>query len=156
MTPDYLPYQLVTVAAHVTVRRPSHHPIWWDLRRGEGGGLLARSAPDESLGVQGWAELSLATSSMLKAVGVGAGVAGATAATAGIKWIVKVRPALARPAGMTVHSPPTSTERLPRGVAKDGVGAVGRLFVGGGLARYFDEEPRKWRMLGELVNTMGV
>eukprot|EP00873_Tetraselmis_striata_P038848 jgi/Tetstr1/459112/TSEL_004562.t1 len=93
VTPDYLPYQLVTVAAHVT----------------------------------GWAELSLATSSMLKAVGVGAGVAGATAATAGIKWIVK-----------------------------DGVGAVGRLFVGGGLARYFDEEPRKWRMLGELVNTMGV
>uniref|UniRef100_A0A061S062 Upf0420 protein n=1 Tax=Tetraselmis sp. GSL018 TaxID=582737 RepID=A0A061S062_9CHLO len=77
--------------------------------------------------VTGWCEASLATSTLLKAVGVGASVEGVTAATAGIKWILK-----------------------------DGVGAVGRLFIGGGLAGYFDEEPRRWRMTGELVNTVGV
>mmetsp|Transcript_31516 Transcript_31516/g.89460 ORF Transcript_31516/g.89460 Transcript_31516/m.89460 type:complete len:313 (+) Transcript_31516:636-1574(+) len=36
------------------------------------------------------------------------------------------------------------------------MGAAGRLFVGGGLSGYFDEEPRKWRMTGELVSTVGV
>ena len=41
--------------------------------------------------LQGWVEASLATSSLLKAVGIASGVAGATAATAGIKWILKVR-----------------------------------------------------------------
>lgn len=39
---------------------------------------------------QGWIEASLATSSLLKAVGFGAGPVGAAAATAGIKWILKV------------------------------------------------------------------
>jgi hypothetical protein len=50
--------------------------------------------------VTGWMSTSLATSSLLKAVGVGSGAEGAAAAAAAIKWITK-----------------------------DGIGAAGRVLV---------------------------
>lgn len=52
--------------------------------------------------VQGWMSHSLATSSLLKAVGVDPGAAGTAGATAAVKWITK-----------------------------DGIGALGRLLVSG-------------------------
>ena len=55
VTPDYLPFQLWAVPAHIT----------------------------------GWMGTSLATSSLLKAVGVASSAEGAAAATAAIKWITK-------------------------------------------------------------------
>ncbi len=55
VTPDYLPFQLWAVPAHIT----------------------------------GWVGTSLATSSLLKAVGVANSAAGTAAATAAIKWITK-------------------------------------------------------------------
>lgn len=70
---------------------------------------------------------SLAGSSMLSALGVGAGPATAVGFSAAIKW-----------------------------VTKDGVGALGRLFVGGRLSSVFDEDPKKWRMVAEAVTTLGL
>lgn len=70
---------------------------------------------------------SLATSSLLRAVGVGTGAAQTATLTAAIKWITK-----------------------------DGVGALGKLLVGGRLGVYFDEDPRLWRMIAESVSTIGL
>ena len=55
VTPDYLPFQLWAVPAHIT----------------------------------GWVGTSLATSSLLKSVGVANSAAGTAAATSAIKWITK-------------------------------------------------------------------
>ena len=76
--------------------------------------------------VTGWVSNSLATSSMLKAAGLGTSAAGAVAAGAAIKWITK-----------------------------DGIGALGRVLVGGGLARFFDEDPRFWRFWADVVKCFG-
>jgi hypothetical protein len=51
---------------------------------------------------------------------------GATAAAAAIKWIIK-----------------------------DGIGAAGRLLVGGKLGLEFDDDPRRWRMAAEALTTAG-
>lgn len=64
---------------------------------------------------------------MLKALGVGISPAGAVGFSAAIKW-----------------------------VTKDGLGAVGRMVVGGGLSSKFDEDPRRWRMIAELITTTGL
>lgn len=78
--------------------------------------------------VFGWASNSLATSSLLKAVGVDlGGAAGAVGATAAVKWITK-----------------------------DGIGAFGRLLVGSKLGPVFDEDPKRWRMLSEVLGTGGM
>lgn len=75
----------------------------------------------------GWMSHSLAGSSMLKALGIGVGPAGAVGFSAAIKW-----------------------------VTKDGVGAAGRLFVGGKLSAVFDEDPKRWRMIAEAVTSLGL
>lgn len=77
--------------------------------------------------VTGWMSHSLAGSSMLKALGMDAGAAGTVGFSAAIKW-----------------------------VTKDGVGAVGRLFVGGKLSSVFDEDPKRWRMIAEAITTLGL
>lgn len=64
---------------------------------------------------------------MLKALGVSAGPAGTVGFSAAIKW-----------------------------VTKDGVGAIGRLFVGSRLGSFFDEDPKKWRMVAEGMTTLGL
>ncbi|WIA12039.1 hypothetical protein OEZ85_012118 [Tetradesmus obliquus] len=76
--------------------------------------------------ITGWLSISLTTSSLLKAVGINAGPVGATAAAAAIKWIIK-----------------------------DGIGAAGRLLVGGRLGLEFDDDPRRWRMTAEALTTAG-
>lgn len=77
--------------------------------------------------VFGWMSHSLAGSSMLKALGVGSGPADAVGLSAAIKWITK-----------------------------DGIGAAGRLFVGGKLGYMFDEDPKRWRMIAEGFTTLGL
>jgi len=64
---------------------------------------------------------------MFKALGVGGGAVGAVGFSAAIKW-----------------------------VTKDGIGAAGRLFVGGQLSSVFDEDPKRWRMIAEAVTTLGL
>ncbi len=64
---------------------------------------------------------------MLRAVGVGSSAVPATAVAASIKWITK-----------------------------DGVGALGRLFVGGRLGLYIDQHPREWRMAADVIVTVGL
>ncbi|KAG2448238.1 hypothetical protein HYH02_006823 [Chlamydomonas schloesseri] len=70
---------------------------------------------------------ALVTSSLLSAVGVSAGPTATVALSASIKWIVK-----------------------------DGVGALGRLIVGSRFSAEFDEDPRRWRMVAELLSTCGL
>eukprot|EP00891_Asterochloris_glomerata_P007747 jgi/Astpho2/7747/e_gw1.00116.24.1_t len=76
--------------------------------------------------IAGWMGTSLVTSSLLKAVGIDAGAAGAATAAASIRWITK-----------------------------DGIGALGRLLVSGGLGQAFDEDPKRWRMIAEAFTTTG-
>lgn len=60
-------------------------------------------------------------------MGIGLDPAGAAGASAAIKWITK-----------------------------DGLGAAGRMIVGGQLGKYFDEDPKRWRMNAEAVTTLGL
>jgi hypothetical protein len=77
--------------------------------------------------VFGWMSHSLAGSSMLSALGIGSGPAAAVGLSASIKW-----------------------------VTKDGIGAAGRLFVGGKLGTSIDEDPKRWRMIAEAFTTAGL
>ncbi|KAH9305186.1 hypothetical protein KI387_009590, partial [Taxus chinensis] len=82
--------------------------------------------------VTAWICKTLVTSSLLKAVGIGSwtgstAAASATAAlTATIKW-----------------------------VSKDGLGAIGRLVIGGRFGGRFDDDPKQWRMYADFVGSAG-
>ncbi|KAF7825547.1 protein root UVB sensitive 5 isoform X1 [Senna tora] len=77
--------------------------------------------------VTGWICHALVTSSLLKAVGI-ASFSGTTAAAsaAAIRW-----------------------------VSKDGIGAVGRLFIGGRFGNLFDDDPKQWRMYADFIGSAG-
>ncbi|KAH1086946.1 hypothetical protein GYH30_018456 [Glycine max] len=77
--------------------------------------------------VTGWICHTLVTSSLLKAVGIGS-FTGTTAAAsaAAIRW-----------------------------VSKDGIGAVGRLFIGGRFGSLFDDDPKQWRMYADFIGSAG-
>ncbi|GFP94368.1 protein root UVB sensitive 5 [Phtheirospermum japonicum] len=42
-----------------------------------------------------------------------------------------------------------------RWVSKDGIGAVGRLFVGGRFGNLFDDDPKQWRLYADFIGSMG-
>ncbi|KAI4338901.1 hypothetical protein MLD38_023908 [Melastoma candidum] len=77
--------------------------------------------------VTGWICHALVTSSLLKAFGVGS-FSGSTAAAsaAAIRW-----------------------------VSKDGIGAVGRLIIGGRFSSLFDDDPKQWRMYADFIGSAG-
>ncbi|XP_010553119.1 PREDICTED: protein root UVB sensitive 5 isoform X2 [Tarenaya hassleriana] len=77
--------------------------------------------------VTGWICNALVTSSLLKAVGVGS-FSGTTAAAsaAAIRW-----------------------------VSKDGIGALGRLLIGGRFGSLFDDDPKQWRMYADFIGSAG-
>ncbi|KAF3777407.1 root UVB sensitive 5 protein [Nymphaea thermarum] len=77
--------------------------------------------------VTGWICHTLVTSSLLKAVGV-TSVSGtaAAASTAAIRWVLK-----------------------------DGLGALGRLFIGGRFGTLFDDDPKQWRMYADFLGSAG-
>ncbi|XP_021744784.1 protein root UVB sensitive 5-like [Chenopodium quinoa] len=81
--------------------------------------------------VTGWICHALVTSSLLKAVGVGfisgsTAAASAAASAAAIRW-----------------------------VSKDGIGAVGRLIIGGRFGNLFDDDPKQWRMYADFIGSAG-
>ncbi|KAL5710290.1 Protein root UVB sensitive 5 [Ranunculus cassubicifolius] len=81
--------------------------------------------------ITGWICHTLVTSSLLKAVGVGSfsgstAAAAAAASAAAIRW-----------------------------VSKDGLGAVGRLFIGGRFGNLFDDDPKQWRMYADFIGSAG-
>ncbi|CAH9146913.1 unnamed protein product [Cuscuta epithymum] len=81
--------------------------------------------------VTGWICHTLVTSSLLKAIGVGsfsgtAAAASAAASAAAIRW-----------------------------VSKDGIGALGRLFIGGKFGSLFDDDPKQWRMYADFIGSAG-
>lgn len=77
--------------------------------------------------VTGWICHALVTSSLLKAVGVGS-FSGTTAAAsaAAIRWVFK-----------------------------DGIGAVGRLLIGGRFGNLFDDDPKQWRLYADFIGSAG-
>uniref|UniRef100_A0A1J3INY8 Protein root UVB sensitive 5 n=1 Tax=Noccaea caerulescens TaxID=107243 RepID=A0A1J3INY8_NOCCA len=81
--------------------------------------------------VTGWICNVLVTSSLLKAVGVGSfsgtsAAATAAASAAAIRW-----------------------------VSKDGIGALGRLLIGGRFGSLFDDDPKQWRMYADFIGSAG-
>ncbi|XP_058214489.1 protein root UVB sensitive 5 isoform X1 [Rhododendron vialii] len=76
--------------------------------------------------VTAWICHALVTSSLLKAVGVGFSGTTAAASAAAIRW-----------------------------VTKDGIGAVGRLFIGGRFGNLFDDDPKQWRMYADFIGSAG-
>uniref|UniRef100_J3KWA9 Protein root UVB sensitive 5 n=1 Tax=Oryza brachyantha TaxID=4533 RepID=J3KWA9_ORYBR len=77
--------------------------------------------------VTGWICHTLVTSTLLKAVGVGSFTGtSAAASAAAIRW-----------------------------VSKDGIGAFGRLLIGGGFGTLFDDDPKKWRMYADFIGSAG-
>ncbi|CAI0424213.1 unnamed protein product [Linum tenue] len=92
--------------------------------------------------VTGWICHALVTSSLLKACesnsgttsneilqGVGVGYSTGTAAAA--------------------------TAAAIRWVSKDGIGALGRLFIGGRFGNLFDDDPKQWRMYADFIGSAG-
>ncbi|KAI4353315.1 hypothetical protein L6164_002274 [Bauhinia variegata] len=77
--------------------------------------------------VTAWICHAIVTSSLLKAVGIGS-FSGTTAAAsaAAIRW-----------------------------VSKDGIGAIGRLLVGGWFGNLFDDDPKQWRMYADFIGSAG-
>ncbi|KAJ7961245.1 Protein root UVB sensitive 5 [Quillaja saponaria] len=77
--------------------------------------------------VTAWICDTIVTSSLLKAVGVGSfSGTSAAASAAAIRW-----------------------------VSKDGIGAVGRLFIGGRFGNLFDDDPKQWRMYADFIGSAG-
>ncbi|KAB5552167.1 hypothetical protein DKX38_009478 [Salix brachista] len=84
--------------------------------------------------ITGWICHTLVTSSLLKAChdplgAVGAGSFTGTAAAASAAAI--------------------------RWVSKDGIGAIGRLFIGGRFGDLFDDDPKQWRMYADFIGSAG-
>uniref|UniRef100_A0A7N0T354 Uncharacterized protein n=1 Tax=Kalanchoe fedtschenkoi TaxID=63787 RepID=A0A7N0T354_KALFE len=77
--------------------------------------------------VTAWICHALVTSSILQAVGVGS-FSGSTAAAsaAAIRW-----------------------------VSKDGIGSLGRFFIGGRFGNLFDDDPKQWRMYADFIGSAG-
>ncbi|KAJ6993019.1 Mitochondrial carrier protein [Populus alba x Populus x berolinensis] len=42
-----------------------------------------------------------------------------------------------------------------RWVSKDGIGALGRLFIGGRFGDLFDDDPKQWRMYADFIGSAG-
>ncbi|KAF8397298.1 hypothetical protein HHK36_016211 [Tetracentron sinense] len=42
-----------------------------------------------------------------------------------------------------------------RWVSKDGIGAIGRLFIGGRFGNLFDDDPKQWRMYADFIGSIG-
>jgi hypothetical protein len=82
--------------------------------------------------VTAWICKTIVTSSLLQAIGIGslpgstATATTAAAATAAIKW-----------------------------VSRDGIGALGRLVIGGRFGGLFDDDPKQWRMYADFIGSAG-
>jgi len=129
VAPDYLKYQLYTYPCHITgwMSQGEYSFIRHQSLAAGSKHLSCEAAIISPTNMPPFPLAALAGSSMLKALGVGTGPAGAVGFSAAIKW-----------------------------VTKDGVGAAGRLFVGLKLSRVFDEDPKRWRMIAEAVTTVGL
>ncbi|KAL0451030.1 UNVERIFIED_CONTAM: protein root UVB sensitive 5 [Sesamum latifolium] len=42
-----------------------------------------------------------------------------------------------------------------RWVSKDGIGAVGRMFIGGRFGNLFDDDPKQWRLYADFIGSTG-
>lgn len=104
VTDDYVTYQLWAFPCHIFVRSrrrlATDSGLWCCYKVATRHGSPCTMIQAVASALQGWMSHSLATSSLLQAVGVHPGAAGTAGATAAVKWITK-----------------------------DGIGAFGRLLV---------------------------
>ncbi|KAM7463971.1 hypothetical protein LguiA_032092 [Lonicera macranthoides] len=57
--------------------------------------------------------------------------------------------------GTTAAAAAAASAAAIRWVSKDGIGAVGRLFIGGRFGSLFDDDPKQWRMYADFIGSAG-
>ncbi|KAK2999638.1 hypothetical protein RJ639_022895, partial [Escallonia herrerae] len=57
--------------------------------------------------------------------------------------------------GTTAAASAAASAAAIRWVLKDGIGAVGRLFIGGKFGNLFDDDPKQWRMYADFIGSAG-
>ncbi|KAL2902187.1 Protein root UVB sensitive 5 [Bienertia sinuspersici] len=67
-------------------------------------------------------------------------------------WICN---ALAVGVGSFSGSTAAASAAAIRWVSKDGIGAVGRLIIGGRFGNLFDDDPKQWRMYADFIGSAG-
>ncbi|CAN6804815.1 unnamed protein product [Brassica oleracea] len=67
-------------------------------------------------------------------------------------WMCNV---LAVGVGSFSGSSPAATAAAIRWVSKDGIGALGRLLIGGRFGSLFDDDPKQWRMYADFIGSAG-
>ncbi|KAJ8444867.1 hypothetical protein Cgig2_029798 [Carnegiea gigantea] len=84
--------------------------------------------------------------------------------TTGLTWLPMNIKDFILPAGFPVQavgagsfagSAAAASAAAIRWVSKDGIGAVGRLIIGGRFGRLFDDDPRQWRMYADFIGSAG-
>ncbi|GJP47870.1 hypothetical protein CLOM_g7046, partial [Closterium sp. NIES-68] len=169
LTSDYTTYMLWQFPVHIT-GWASSTLVTSTLLQAVGVGSLVKGGATAAAGaaaVSGAAATAGAT---------GAAAAGAAsgAATAGAAGAVAAGAAAGAAVGATVAAgaatiATTAAAALPavdpasaaaataaiKWVAKDGIGAVGRLLVGGRFGAIFDEDPKQWRFVADLIGSAG-
>jgi len=97
--------------------------------------------------VTGWVSSSLATSALLAA---------ATTAASSISSSSSSSPSSASAAAATAVAATAASSAAVKWVAKDGLGAAGRLLTGSKLGTRIDDDPRRWRLVGEALTTLAL
>lgn len=57
--------------------------------------------------------------------------------------------------GTTAAASAAASAAAIRWVSKDGIGAIGRLFIGGRFGSLFDDDPKQWRMYADFIGSAG-
>ncbi|CAI0424214.1 unnamed protein product [Linum tenue] len=57
--------------------------------------------------------------------------------------------------GYSTGTAAAATAAAIRWVSKDGIGALGRLFIGGRFGNLFDDDPKQWRMYADFIGSAG-
>ena len=126
------------------------------LRRRAEAALLPRGFPDSvtpdyleyqlaslPVHVTGWVCSSLATSALLAAATTASLLPSHVASSSSSSAVATVTAAVASSAAV-------------KWVAKDGLGAAGRLLTGSKLGTRIDDDPRRWRLAGEALTTVAL
>ncbi|XP_020102486.1 protein root UVB sensitive 5 isoform X5 [Ananas comosus] len=70
-------------------------------------------------------------------------------------WTNRLRVTQAVGVGSFAGSTAAASAAAIRWVAKDGLGAIGRLFIGGLFGTLFDDDPKQWRMYADFIGSAG-
>ncbi|KAJ6913289.1 hypothetical protein NC651_015717 [Populus alba x Populus x berolinensis] len=102
--------------------------------------------------ITGWICHTLVTSSLLKACQSNSGTLAIFMHT---DMNFYVLPLQAVGAGSFTGTAAAASAAAIRWVSKDGIGALGRLFIGGRFGDLFDDDPKQWRMYADFIGSAG-